>query len=214
MESGFPDLKSASGYILGNQIMKKAINEIRLIYRPLSIDYWNDFEKLFGEKGACGGCWCMWWRLKRSQFEKQKGEKNRKAMYNIVKSGEIPGILTYTGNKPIGWCSVAPREKFPSLERSRILARVDHKPVWSVVCFYIHKSYRDKGISLQLLTAATEYVKKEGGTIIEGYPITPKEEKMPKVFAWTGFYNTFVKAGFQEVIRRSDTRPIMRLQVR
>jgi hypothetical protein len=29
---------------------------------------WIDLEKLFGAHGACGGCWCMWWRLKRSVF--------------------------------------------------------------------------------------------------------------------------------------------------
>jgi hypothetical protein len=34
---------------------------------------------------------------------------------------------------------------------------------------------------------------------------------MPGVFAWTGFVETFRRAGFVEVARRSDTRPIMRL---
>jgi GNAT superfamily N-acetyltransferase len=210
MGSEPPDLNFTAGYVLGKQTMKKVMKDPILTFRPLTIDYWDDFEKLFGEKGACGGCWCMWWRLRRSLFEKQKGENNRMAMYDIVKSGEIPGILAYIDNEPTGWCSVAPREKFPSLERSRILARVDDNPVWSVVCFYIHKSYRDKGISIQLLRAVKEYVKKEGGNIIEGYPIDPKKENMPTVFAWTGFFNAFLKSGFQEVIRRSDTRPIMR----
>lgn len=213
MESELPDLDITTEYVLGKQIMEKVMKDPILTFRPLTIDCWDDFEKLFGVKGACGGCWCMWWRLKRSLFEKQKGENNRMAMYEIVKSGEIPGILAYIDNEPIGWCSVAPREKFPSLERSRILARVDDNPVWSVVCFYIHKSYRDKGISIQLLKAVKEYVKKEGGHIIEGYPVAPKKEKMPTVFAWTGFLNAFLKSGFQEVIRRSDTRPIMRFYI-
>ncbi|HEB84575.1 MAG TPA: N-acetyltransferase, partial [Bacteroidetes bacterium] len=29
---------------------------------PLSPERWGDFEALFGERGACGGCWCMYWR--------------------------------------------------------------------------------------------------------------------------------------------------------
>ena len=33
---------------------------------PLTPERWADLEELFGENGACGGCWCMWWRLKRS----------------------------------------------------------------------------------------------------------------------------------------------------
>jgi len=37
---------------------------------------------------------------------------------------------------------------------------------------------------------------------------------MPDVFAWTGFASAFKKAGFKEVIRRSETRPIMRYVVK
>ncbi|HZX14011.1 MAG TPA: hypothetical protein VFF49_06395, partial [Thermodesulfobacteriota bacterium] len=47
--------------------------------------------------------------------EKSKGKKNKGAMRNIVNSGEIPGLLAYSDGKPVGWCSVAPRERFPSL---------------------------------------------------------------------------------------------------
>lgn len=55
----------------------------------------------------------MWWRLKRSEFEKNKGRKNKEAMRNIVSSGEIPGLLAYLDGKPVGWCSVHPVRDFP-----------------------------------------------------------------------------------------------------
>jgi len=152
----------------------------------------------------------MWWRLKRSEFERQKGEGNRKAMKAIVDSGEVPGILAYTGNVPVGWCSVAPRPSFPVLNRSRILKKIDVSPVWSIVCFFVDKNYRNKGLSVQLLQAVIEYVKKRGGTVLEGYPVEPKKDKMPAAFAWTGLASAFRKAGFLEVARRSDTRPMMR----
>ena len=96
-------------------------------FHPLTQDRWDDFEILFGEKGACGGCWCMWWRLKLSDFEKQKGEGNQEAMKSLVTSGTIPGILAYDHKDPVGWCSVGPREQFSRLERSRILKRIDDK---------------------------------------------------------------------------------------
>jgi hypothetical protein len=54
-------------------------------------------------------------------------------------------------------------------------------------------------------------VKKQGGTVLEGYPVEPKKDKMDAAFAWTGFASAFKKAGFVEVTRRSETRPIMRL---
>jgi GNAT superfamily N-acetyltransferase len=181
-----------------------------LEFYPLTAKRWTDFEKLFGKRGACGGCWCMWWRLKRSEFERQKGEGNRKAIKRIVDSGEVPGILAYAKGQAVAWCSVAPRETYSLLERSRTLKRVDDKPVWSIVCFFTAKPFRGKGITLKLLRAAIECVDKHGGKIIEGYPVEPKSGRMPDAFAYTGLVSTFRKAGFVEVARRSETRPIMR----
>jgi len=181
---------------------------------PLTAERWIDLEKLFGERGACGGCWCMWWRLRRSEFERQKGEENRKALKSIVDSGEIPGILAYAGSEPIGWCAVAPREAYPALERSRTLKRVDDEPVWSVVCFFVAKPFRGKGIAGKLLKAALDYVRNQGGRIVEGYPVEPKKGRMPDVFAYTGLASTFCKAGFVKILQRSETRPIMRYTIK
>ncbi|MEM3726025.1 MAG: hypothetical protein QXK98_04075 [Candidatus Bathyarchaeia archaeon] len=100
-----------------------------LEFHPLTTARWADLEKLFGKNGACGGCWCMWWKLKRSDFLRQRGEGNRRALKSIVDSGVVPGILAYADGEPVGWCAVAPREAYPTLERSRVLKRVDDKQV-------------------------------------------------------------------------------------
>jgi GNAT superfamily N-acetyltransferase len=179
-------------------------------FHPLTPDYWSDFEKLFGPRGACGGCWCMYWRLIRSQYEDQHGEYNRRSIKALVESGNIPGILAYEDDEPVGWCSIAPRDEFPTLGRSRILKPVDDQPVWSVVCFFIARKQRRRGLTVQLLRAAIEYVPSKGARIIEGYPVEPKAGKSPDVFAYTGLASAFKQAGFVEVLRRSETRPIMR----
>ncbi|UCF07095.1 MAG: GNAT family N-acetyltransferase [bacterium] len=184
-----------------------------LSFHPVTPERWKDFTKLFGPRGACGGCWCTWWRITRSEFEKRKGEKNRRAMKRIIDSGEVPGILAYDGTEPVGWCSVAPREAFPVLERSRVLKRIDDKPVWSVVCFFIHRRYRRKGISLELLREAVRYAASQGARIVEGYPVEPKKGTTADLFAFTGLSSTFLQAGFKEAARRSETRPIMRYEV-
>ena len=186
------------------------MNSSKLTYRELTIENWKDFESLFGENGACGGCWCMLWRLKRSVFEAQKGEKNKLAMFDLVKAGKKPGIIAYLNNEPVGWCALSKRENYPALERSRILKKVDEQRVWSISCFFIHKKIRRKGVSIKLLKFAIHYCKENGATIIEGYPVEPKKDKMPAVFAWTGIASAYLKAGFKEVARRSETRPIMR----
>jgi GNAT superfamily N-acetyltransferase len=181
-----------------------------LEFRPLTPERWADLEDLFGERGACGGCWCMWWRLKRSEFMRQRGDANKRAMKKIVDSGEVPGILAYASGDPIAWCSVAPRQAYPTLERSRLLKRLDDKPVWSIVCFFVAKPFRGKGVTIKLLEAATKYARKRGGKIVEGYPKEPQKGKIPDAFAYTGLASAFRRAGFVEVLRRSETRPIMR----
>jgi GNAT superfamily N-acetyltransferase len=180
---------------------------------PVTPSRWKDFETLFGERGACGGCWCMWWKLTRSQFEKNKGTGNKRAMKELIASGEVPGLLAYSKGRPVAWCAVAPREEYPALERSRILKRVDDKPVWSVVCFFIDKGFRRQGVSIELLRAAVGYAEKRGAKTVEGYPVEPKTKDYAAAFAYTGLASAFRKVGFVEVLRRSETRPIMRYYV-
>jgi GNAT superfamily N-acetyltransferase len=152
----------------------------------------------------------MWWRQTRSEFGKMRGSRNRKALKRIVGSGEVPGLIAYIDGKPAGWCSVAPRETFSRLERSRVLKRVDEEPVWSVACFFVARPFRRRGLTVPLLRAATDFAREHGARIIEGYPIDPRKGAMPDAWAWTGFAAAFLRAGFKEVERRSPTRPIMR----
>jgi GNAT superfamily N-acetyltransferase len=183
-------------------------------FHPLTTDRWADFEALFGPRGACAGCWCMWWRLKRSDFDRQRGEENHLALRALVDGGDIPGLLAFDGNKAAGWCAVQPRNAYPALARSRILQPVDDAPVWSVPCFFIAKSYRRQGLTVQLLRAAIEHVRALGGTLVEGYPEDPPVGKeLPVVFAFTGLAAAFREVGFVEVARRSPTRPVMRFQI-
>jgi GNAT superfamily N-acetyltransferase len=182
----------------------------KLRFHPLTPDRWSDLEKLFGERGASGGCWCMWFRIKRSSYEKEKGAANKKAFKKIVSTGKVPGILAYNNGEPVGWCAIEPREAFPVLAGSRILAKVDEKPVWSIVCFFVGKSFRRKGLTVELLKASIQHAKTRGAKILEGYPVDPKAGAMPDAFAYHGLVDAFRKAGFKEVVRRSETRPIMR----
>lgn len=188
-------------------------SRLPLTFHPLTHERWCDLQTLFGERGACGGCWCMAWRLKRADYLKQKGDGNKAAFKKIVKSGQQPGVLAYVDGQPVGWCAVAPREVYSFLERSRVLGRVDEKPVWSVTCLFVAKPFRQAGVSVQLLKAAAEHAARHGARMVEGYPVVPIKDRMPDVFAWTGTVSAFRRAGFKEVARRSPSRPIMRIEV-
>lgn len=184
-----------------------------IIVKPLTSKRWHDLERLFGSTGACGGCWCMWWRMSHAEFERKKGDSNKRSFKRIVESGDSPGLIAYCERDPIGWCAVQPREAFPRLDRSRILQRIDDAPVWSIVCLFVAKQHRRSGVSRVLLEAAVKHARRHGAGIVEGYPIEPKKDTMPDPFVWTGLASSFRAAGFTEVARRSPTRPIMRCKL-
>lgn len=180
---------------------------------PATPDRWADLERLFGARGACGGCWCMHFRLLKPEFERGKGEANRRALRRLVQGGPPPGVLAYAGAEPVGWCAVAPRAAYPRLERSRAMRRLDDRPVWSVVCLFVAKAQRRRGVSVALLRGAAELAAAGGAEIVEGYPVEPRGASMPDVFAWTGTASAFRAAGFAEAGRALPGRPIMRKEV-
>lgn len=180
-----------------------------LEFRPLTPETWRDLHTLFEGDKVCRECWCMWWRLSASDWMRQRGKKNREALKVIVESGKVPGILAYSDNKPIGWCSISPRDEYSRLERSRALRRIDDKPVWSVVCFFVAKPFRRRGVSTRLLEAAVDHAEKQGAKIVEGYPnSSSKKQQDPLVY--TGPLSAFQKVGFVEYPTRSKTKKTMR----
>ena len=179
---------------------------------PLTPDRWADLDTLFGEHGSGGGCWCMWWRLTDEQYRKQAGQANKRAFKKIVNSGEAPGVLVYVGKQPAGWCSIAPREQFGRLERSPLLKRVDDKPVWSIVCYYVDRLFRGQGLMEHLTRGAIELAIDRGARIIEAYPFEISENFSASQ-AYTGTVPLMRELGFVEVLRRASDRPIMRYYV-
>ena len=184
-----------------------------LKFYPLTPTRWRDLVKLFGPKGACGGCWCMFWRLPFKQWKEKKGAGNRRAFRRIVMSGPAPGLLGYYQREPVAWCCVGPREEFPVLERHPVFARIDAKPVWTVTCLYIARGWRKQGVSVACLRAAVDFARRKGARMIEGYPVEPRK-RMPDAFAWTGLASAFRKAGFRKVHAWTPNRPVMRKRLR
>jgi GNAT superfamily N-acetyltransferase len=180
---------------------------------PLTPGRWGDFEKLFGPRGAYGGCWCMFWRLRSSVNAMNTGDDNKREMKKIVDSNEPPGLMAYADGEPVGWCSIDPREKFLRIEHSRTLKRVDDRAgVWSLNCFVIAKEHRRQGLMTALLGAAVEYAREHGAKIIEAYPIEPGGE-LKSYDGYTGVASTFRRRGFREVARPRENQSIMRKEL-
>ena len=166
---------------------------------------------LFSEHGVQNGCWCTYWRLTRQQYHRQYfGEKSKGLMHSIIQAGRAPGLLAYCDGKPAGWISIAPRPEFPSLDRSAMLKSIDEQPVWSIVCFFISKAYRGKGISSQLVEAANRYARDNGARIVEAYPFNTTSSHCLPPERYMGVLSTFKKAGFQVAADRGGQRVVMR----
>ncbi len=183
----------------------------QLTFEPLTKANWKKFVDLFGSKGACGNCWCMYFRVKKSEFEEGKAnDGNKKAMHDIVWKNRPTGILALYEGQVIAWCAFAPRQDYLKLENSRVHKRIDDKLVWSIPCFFIDKNFRRMGVSVALLKAVKKYAKEKKIKIIEAYPAIPTQGKLPDAFAWVGLYRSFEKAGFKIVDRTSTNRPMVR----
>ena len=179
-------------------------------YQPLTVINWADFTTLFEEHGPQNGCWCMYWRTNRAECQRNFGEGNKLAFKAIVDSGKVPGILAYHYGRAIAWCSIAPREDYPVLGRSPTLKPVDERPVWSIICFFISKSYRRQGMTEIMINAAIDYAQRNGAEIVEAYPLRTEACKEFPFERYMGVLPTFERLGFVEVLSRSQRRPILR----
>jgi GNAT superfamily N-acetyltransferase len=185
---------------------------VLITIQPLTAESWHVLEQLFGKHV---NCWCMFWRLKRTEFDTLKGEGRKAGLKRLVDNGEVPGLILSVDGKPAGWCSIGPRENYQALERSRSLKRIDLQPVWSIVCFYVDKAYRKQGLMSKLVAAAVKYAKANGAKIVEAYPIdmqsvSLKGKGLSGCRGYMGIASALLENGFIEVGRASETQLILR----
>jgi GNAT superfamily N-acetyltransferase len=200
--------------------MKKNAPAAKLSFKELNASTWKDYELLMGEKGGCGGCWCMLFRLPYKQFQENKPDGNKAMMKQLAGESNQLGLIAFRNNEPAGWIAFAPREDYIKLDNSRSFKRIDDKPVWSITCFFIKKEYRNQGLSRQLIKGAIDFAKnlpagKAGKKIkiLEAYPAIPYNKKVPPPFLWVGILSAFTDNGFKVVQQKSKSRAMVRLQL-
>ncbi len=129
-------------------------------------------------------------------------------MRDLVSAGVIPGLVGYLDGTPAGWISLGPRPEYLRLRRSPIMKPVDDTDVWSVVCSYVPRAYRGRGLQRRLLAAAIGFARRSGAAVLEAYPVD-KPERGHDDFMFFGSRSLYERAGFTEVARRSRTRVAM-----
>jgi GNAT superfamily N-acetyltransferase len=175
-----------------------------LFYKPVDKSNWTDLEKLFESKGGPHNCWCMVWRNMNEGADRvNKGDK-KESLKNYVDC-EIPvGLLCYQNEEPIGWCSIAPRESYRELSGDSTLTNV-----WSLVCFFIKREYRQQGLTEELIKQAILYAKENGAKYVEAYPVDPDSPS----YRFMGFKPTFEKMNFDFKHKAGQRRYVMTLEI-
>jgi len=172
----------------------------RVLTRPLTPARWPDLEALFGERGACGGCWCMYWRVPKGvSWGLLQGAPAKRAFRALVAAGRARGVLAYVDGEPVGWCALGPRQEFDKLDRAPSLRCDDAPRVGAIPCFFIRRDFRRMGVGRTLLEAAVkELARNRRLEVAEGYPVRPSRPggRIPDAFAWTGTASLFRAAGF------------------
>jgi hypothetical protein len=159
--------------------------------RTVTNETWPDFARLFEARGSPHYCWCMVYRSGANRTMSK--EERREAMHGVVARGTPVGLLAYDGDEPVAWCSVAPRETYERLERSKTMPRVSDAPTWTVLCFFVKRSHRGLKLTPKLLLGAADYAGREGGEVIEGYPWDTSNNKSRH----RGYSSAFRAAGFR-----------------
>jgi GNAT superfamily N-acetyltransferase len=178
-----------------------------LTFREVTAERWDDLVELFDVPGWARQCWCMVWRAQGAEQRDTSRAARRQALERRVRAGTPVGILGYLGERPVAWCSIAPRETYRELGGPPA-AEGEH--VWSLVCMFAAKQLRGKGMMRRLIAAAVEHAAARGANVVEAYPVDPDSPS----YQYMGLVPVFAAAGFEEVGRAGTRRHVMRLTVR
>jgi GNAT superfamily N-acetyltransferase len=194
-----------------------------LTIEPLTPDRFADVATLFEEGGDPRWCWCAYFRVRGVDFSNAAKARHRAVLETAVDDGvalgRAPGLVAYEGADAVGWISIGPREDYERLAHSRVLAPIDERPVWSIVCFVVARRARGRGVANALLDAGIGYARSHGATTIEAYPVeVPEGGRISSSDVYRGTLAMFERAGFKVVARRqwnasTPERPIVRLDL-
>lgn len=187
---------------------------------PVTPDRWDDLHRLFGPNGAYANCWCSFFRRTGREFSSgcaNRGAGNHSLLRSLVRGGRVPGLLAYRDGEPVGWVSVAPRTEFGRVLRSPITklppeARED-VTTWSIVCLFVPRANRRQGVARALIAGAVDRARDQGAVTVEGYPQDTGGQRRESSSLYVGTVDLFAAAGFVEVARRVESRPVMELRL-
>ncbi len=192
---------------------------------PLTEASWPALEALFREGGDPRWCWCQYWRLRSKDFSAAKVPELRDRLRREAAQPVPVGLVALRGHGPdlraVGWVSIGPRDDFERIVRSRVIPRIDDRPVWSIVCLAVSATARGRGIARMLLASAVDFARTRGVATLEAYPVVIEsgQRGLRPEAAFTGALPMFEHLGFHVVAARASAlsasarRVVVRLEL-
>jgi len=183
--------------------------------RELSTRTLPDFETLAAKQG---GCWCIFYQrvspLRRGTTSEEWKRRNRADKRALVRKGRSHAILVFEGNTPVGWCQYGSQEELPRIDARRtyrkVVPPVSAMKLWRITCFFVDPKYRGQGIAKLALKAALESIQKQGGGLVEAYPVVSAKMAAVPEWRWFGTRTMFRREGFRTVARLGTSGVLMR----
>ncbi len=174
-----------------------------------------DFENLAVKQG---GCWCMYYQrprpVGRNLSKAKRKTNNRRDKAALVRAGRSHAVLVYDGKTPVGWCQYGVKDELPRIDAGRNYRKLappsDVEKLWRITCFFVDKDYRGKGVAKQALKTALESIKKQGGGVVEAYPVVSEKMAAVPEWRWFGTPSMFRREHFRKVAPLGSSGVLMR----
>ncbi len=179
---------------------------------PLTRKTWPSLETLFSANKTVGGCWCAWYLRDNKDVRAGWGAGNKAFLYEKVRADEPLGVLAVE-ERPLGWVAVAPRARYPRLDRSPVSESDAGQDAWAVTCFFVHRAARRRGLGHMLLDGAVDFARERGARVVEGFPVDTEGSRRAAGDLYHGTLEMFLAAGFALVERRGVRRALVRREL-
>lgn len=198
--------------------------ESEFTIKEFSTETWDDFAKLFSQGNGWDHCWCVHFHRPRPLAKENwlaaraaRALRNRREQQTLLKQGGSHGILVYADGQPVGWCQYGRREELTRIDSNRNYPQLEspaaNTKFWRITCFVVDRKYRRRGIAGLALQAALASIKKQGGGLVEAFPVENWKNKAFGNMSTNGIVSMFRKQGFQIASPFGNTNVVMRKTV-
>ena len=198
--------------------MKARKKLVHYTIKELGPDTWPDFEKLAPQQGQC---WCMYYHRARPVTRGMTGEqatsRNKRDKEALVRNGRSHATLVYDGKSLAGWCQYGLKEELPRIDAGRNYKKLDPLPpeekLWRITCFYVDRHHRKQGVARTALKGTLESIKKQGGGVVEAYPVVSKSMAAHPEWLWFGTPKMFLNEKFKRIAPLGTSLALMRKKI-